>query len=79
MSSGEAAPHREREPGFGRVTSVAVAIGAGATVIASATIWLILTDPVTVANAIESGEVSPMVRRIAEVIYDAIAGLLRYL
>jgi hypothetical protein len=61
------------------VTSVAVAIGVGATVIASATIWLMLTDPVTVANAIESGEVSPMARRIAEVIYDALAGLLRYL
>jgi hypothetical protein len=79
VSTGEAATEREREPGFGRVTSVAVAIGVGATVIASATIWLMLTDPVTVANAIESGEVSPMVRRIAEVIYDALAGLLRYL
>ena len=43
------------------------------------TIWLLMTDPVTVANAIEGGEISPLVRRLAEVFYQAIAGLLKYL
>jgi hypothetical protein len=67
------------ERGFDRVTSVAVVIGVLATVIAGATIWLVLTDPVTVTNAIDEGEVSPLVRRLAEVLYDALAGLLEYL
>jgi hypothetical protein len=69
----------ELERGFDRVTSVAVLIGIVATIIAGATIWLVLTDPVTVANALDEGEISPLVRRLAEVIYDAIAGLLEYL
>lgn len=67
------------EGGFDRVTSVAVLVGIVATIIAGATIWLVLTDPVTVANALDEGEVSPLVRRLAEVIYDALAGLLEYL
>jgi hypothetical protein len=67
------------ERGFDRVTSVAVLIGIVASVIAGATIWLVLTDPVTVANSLDDGEISPLVRRLAEVIYNAIAGLLEYL
>lgn len=79
MSAADVVPDESPEPGFGRVTSVAVLLGLGATVIAGATIWLVLTDPVTVANAVESGEVSPLVLRLAEVLYDALAGLLGYL
>ena len=67
------------ERGFDRVTSVAVLIGIIATVMAGAAIWLVLTDPVTVANALDDGEISPLVRRLAEVIYNALAGLLEYL
>ena len=67
------------ERGFDRVTSVAVLVGIVATVMAGATIWLVLTDPVTVANALDDGEISPLVRRLAEVIYNALAGLLEYL
>ena len=48
-------------------------------VLAAATIWLLLTDPVTVADAVESGQVSPLVRALAGVLYDAFQGLLRYL
>jgi hypothetical protein len=62
-----------------RVTSVGVLIGVIAAVIAGATIWLLVTDPVTVANAVEDGEISPLARRLAEVLYNAIAGLLAYL
>jgi hypothetical protein len=61
------------------VASVAVLIGAVAAVIAAATIWLLLTDPVTVATAVEAGEVTPLVRQLAEVLYNAIVGLLDYL
>jgi hypothetical protein len=69
----------ELERGFDRVTSVAVLIGAIAAVLAGATIWLVLTDPVTVASALDGGEISPLVRRLAEVIFNALAGLLEFL
>lgn len=62
-----------------RVTSIGVLIGGVSAIIAGATIWLVVTDPVTVASAVEGGEVSPLVRRLAEVLYSAIAGLLAYL
>ena len=65
--------------GVDRVTSVAVLIGIVAAIVASATIWLVLTDPVTVANAVNNGEVSPLVRQLADIIYKALAGLLDYL
>jgi hypothetical protein len=48
-------------------------------VIAAAAIWLMLASPTTVASAIEDGEISPLVRQLAEVLYDAIARLLDYL
>lgn len=67
------------ERGFDRVTSVAVLIGAIAAVLSGATVWLVLTDPVTVASALDGGEISPLVRRLAEVIFNALAGLLDFL
>ena len=79
MSNADVAPDAPHEPEFGRVTSVAVLLGIGTTIVAGATIWLVLTDPVTVANAVETGEVSPLVRRLAEVLYSALSGLLEYL
>ena len=75
----QAPQEHDLERGFDRVTSVAVLIGILATIIAGATIWLVLTDPVTVANALDDGEISPLVRQLAEVIYSALSGLLEYL
>ena len=69
----------DQDRGLDRATSVAVLIGVSAAVIAGATIWLLVTDPVTVANAVNEGQISPLVERLAEVIYNAIAGLLRFL
>jgi hypothetical protein len=63
----------------GPAASVAVLIGVVAAVVAGATIWLLLTDPVTVANAVDEGEISPLVRQLAQVIYNALAGLLELL
>ena len=48
-------------------------------VLAAATIWLFLTNPVTVATAVNEGEISPLVRDLAAVLYQALRGLLRYL
>ncbi len=48
-------------------------------VLAAATIWLFLTNPITVANAVNEGDVSPLIRDLAQVIYQAFSGLLKYL
>jgi multidrug resistance efflux pump len=50
-----------------------------AATIAGTTIWLMLTDPVTVADAVNEGNVSPLVRALAGALYDAFKGILRYL
>ena len=69
----------EAEARVGRATSVAVLIGVAAAIVAGATIWLLLTDPVTVATAVDTGEISPLVLQLAELIYSAIAQLLAFL
>jgi hypothetical protein len=48
-------------------------------IIAGATVWLLLTDPVTVADAVNEGQVTPLVRELASVLYQAFSGLLKYL
>jgi len=48
-------------------------------VVAVATIWLFLTNPVTVATAVSEGDVSPFVRDLADVLLQALQGLLKYL
>ena len=47
-------------------------------VLAVATIWLFLTSPVTVATAVNEGEISQFVRQLADVLLTALEGLLRY-
>ena len=72
-------PQDNPDRGLDRVTSVGVIIAILSAVVAGAILWLVVTDPVTVASAVESGEVSPLVRRLAEVLYNALSGLLAYL
>jgi predicted secreted protein len=48
-------------------------------VLAAATVWLFVTNPVTVATAVNEGDVSPLVRNLAEVLYNALRGILKYL
>jgi hypothetical protein len=57
---------------FGMIAVVSI-------ILASATIWLFLTNPVTVATAVNEGEVSPFVRELAQVLYAALRGILKYL
>ncbi|MBI3400672.1 MAG: hypothetical protein HY048_04565 [Acidobacteria bacterium] len=61
--------------GISLVTIVAVV----STLLAAATIWLFLTNPMTVANAVNEGDVSPLIRNLADAIYAALSGLLKYL
>lgn len=50
-----------------------------AATLAGTAIWLMLTDPVTVADSLSSGDVSPLMRALAGALYDAVKGLLGYL
>ena len=47
--------------------------------VAAATIWLLFTEPVTVADAVTEGNVTPLVRELAGFLYEAVWNLLRYL
>jgi hypothetical protein len=57
---------------FGAVALISV-------VMAVAAVWLFVTDPVTVATAVDGGEVSPLVRDLANVLLEVLEGLLKYL
>ena len=50
-----------------------------AAVLAAATIWLMLTDPVTVVDAVNDASVSPLVQALATFLYEALRDVLRYL
>ena len=71
------------QPRSSRIRSLSIsltgAVGLVAAVVAGATIWLLLTDPVTVAEAVDSGDYEPLVEELASVIYNAIVGLIKYL
>ena len=73
-------PRQRRPSGLStRIFSLVGIVGVFAVIVAGATVWLILTDPVTVAESIDSGEVTPLVQSLAGSIYDALVRLLRYL
>ena len=59
--------------------SLAGAVGIVAAVLAASAIWLLLTDPVTIADMVTEGEVTPLVRELARVLYGALLGVLKYL
>jgi hypothetical protein len=59
--------------------SVAGAILVLLVVVGLATVWLYLTNPITVANAVNDGEVTPFVRDLARVLLEALQALLKYL
>ena len=59
--------------------SLVAVIGLLAATVAGAAIWLIVSDPVTVANAVSTGDVTPIVQAIGAVIFDALKGLFKYL
>jgi len=66
-----------------RSSRLSVSLSAGialvAAIFAAALIWLLLSDPVTVADAVNEGTVTPLLVELANVIYNALLGLLDYL
>ena len=62
--------------------SLVAVVGLLAATIAGASLWLMVTEPVTVANAVNAvaaGDVAPLMRALGQVIFDALRGLFRYL
>ncbi len=59
--------------------SLVAAVGLVAVTLAVATIWLLLTDPVTVADAVSERDISSLVRELASAVYAALLNLLKYL
>jgi hypothetical protein len=62
--------------------SLMAVIGLVAATMAIATMWLLLTDPVTVADAVSkaaSGDVGPAMQALGSVIASALKGLFKYL
>lgn len=75
--------HRHARPddvpdGLGRLTGVAAAVGALAALVAAATFWLLLMEPGSVAVAVESGEITPVVQALAYVLYSAFLRLFEF-
>ena len=65
---------------FARLSlSLVAVVGVLAFALAGATIWLLVTQPVTVADAVSKGEVSPLAKALAGAFYDALQGILKYL
>jgi hypothetical protein len=65
---------------LGRISlSLFGVVGLVAAALAGATIWLLVTDPVTVADAVATGEVSPLMRALSMLLADALRDLAKYL
>ena len=55
------------------------AIAVVSVLLAVSTVWLFVTNPINVANAVNEGDVSPLVRSLADALFSALRGLLRWL
>ncbi len=57
-------------------------LGVFVAVLAAASLWLVVSDPVKVATGVQAatqGDVSPIVKALADVLYGALQGLIKYL
>ncbi len=54
-------------------------MGVLAATVAAALIWLLITDPVSVAETVSTGDVSPIVRALGTLLYDSLKDILGYL
>jgi hypothetical protein len=59
--------------------TLAGSVALASTVLAGATIWLILTDPGTVTSALAEGSAERFLRGLVEVIGSAVGRLLRWM
>ncbi|HEY2433625.1 MAG TPA: hypothetical protein VGI12_13195 [Vicinamibacterales bacterium] len=57
-------------------------VGVLVAVIATAALWLAVSDPVTTATAVDAaaqGDVSPIMKALAGALFDALQGIIKYL
>ena len=66
---------RVQQVGIGLV-GVIVLVGA---LMVGATLWLYLTEPITVVNAVNQGDLTPYLEQLGRVLVDALRGILKYL
>ncbi len=65
---------------FARISlSLAGIVGTLTVAFTGALIWLLVTQPVSTTEKVVRGEISPLVRSVADVLYQAFQGLLKYL
>ena len=62
-----------------RSLSLAGIVGVLTAAFAGGLMWLLVTQPVETAKSISSGEVSPIVRAVGAVLFDALKGILKFL
>jgi hypothetical protein len=68
-----------RDRGLSSVLTLGAIVALTASTMAGATIWLVATNPVGLVEALDGGEVSPIVLQIASALYDLVVRLLGYL
>jgi hypothetical protein len=54
-------------------------VGLTVTLVAASTVWLFLMSPITVATAMTGGSVLPLLRQIADAVFQTLTAMLRYL
>lgn len=57
-------------------------VGVFVAVLSAAALWLAIADPVSTATAVDAatqGDVSPMIKALSGVLYEALRGILKYL
>jgi hypothetical protein len=66
-----------------RSSRISVSLSAGVVLVAAAfaaaLIWLLLSDPVSVADAVNEGGAASLMLQLGQVIYKALLALLDYL
>jgi hypothetical protein len=63
----------------GTSLSLLAAVATLAVALAVATVWLVLSNPIGLADAVVQGHATPLVKELAVAIVSALQGLLKFL
>ena len=61
------------------VLTLSSLMGVATSGMAALTIWLLLTQPLTVANAVNARDLTPLLRAIAGALFTALSAVIPYL
>ena len=62
-----------------KVLTLTSLAGMATSGMAAMTIWLLLTQPLTVANAVNARDLTPLVQAMTSALFTALAAVIRYL